>query len=313
MFQFTTTTLVNSLKDYTTGLPLIHKEGDTVYVKRQGIYKLDDDHKICAYKTEGHDAWLDAIDLNELPDITAGDTDTNGDDKVYRLALYIRSIGNADPLFANDYVFKGKPVCIEFKVGSGETAATNVAKALAKVNSFGGDPILVPAKSVDDTTHITAVTEAPASDFSDAAYLVATNEYLRITKVVVEEFVPATATIQDHFKVLEDVTEDAVIVGAEGFGTFNHLEKDFRLPTAANLRWKRPLADEMPAAGVIYDEYILHYIVNRGQVAGLGGVGEQITSETTHVFWVQHSLASNFETELTNLGVEFIDMTNYGV
>lgn len=313
MFQFTTTTLVNSLKDYSTGLPLIKLVGDTVYVKHQGLYKLDDDHKICAYKTEGHDAWLDAIKMSELPSITAGATDANGDDQLYRLALYVRSIGNADPLFANDFVFKGRPFYVEFTVPTGATAKAEIAKNLNKyLNVTVDKPVLVPAKTVDDTDHITTITAKPAADMSDVAYLVAANEYMRITKVVVEKFVPATETAPEKYVVLGDVTATAVITGAEGFGTYDHLEKDFRLPTAANLRWKRPMADEMPAAGAIYDEYILHYIVNRGQVAGLGGVGEQITSETTHVFWVQHSLATDFEKELTDLGVEFVDMTNYG-
>lgn len=316
MFQFTTTTLVNSLKDYSTGLPLIEKKGEVVYVKHQGLYKMDETHKICAYKTEGHDAWLDTIDLSKLPTITAGEKDSTGEDQIYRLALYIRSIGNADPLFSNDFVFKGKPFYVEFTVPTGKTAKVELAKNLNKYMNITLDkPVLKPAKEVDSTERVSAIKTPAAKDMSDVAYLVAANEYMRITKLAVEKFVPAANGVAERWVLVADMTETegAIIGGAEGFGTFAHLEKDFRLPTAANLRWKRPMADEMPAAGAIYDEYILHYIVDRGQVAGLGGVGEQITSETTHVFWVQHGLAEDFESALTKIGVKFVDMTSYGI
>jgi hypothetical protein len=46
---------------------LIKEQDGVVYVKHQGLYKMDETHKICAYKTKGHDAWLDTIDLSKLP------------------------------------------------------------------------------------------------------------------------------------------------------------------------------------------------------------------------------------------------------
>lgn len=315
MFQFSTSTLVNSLKDFSTGEPLITVKDDTVYVKHQGTYKIDKDHKICAYKALGHEAVLDTIDLSKITGITAGAT-ANGEDKVYRLALYIRSVGNADPLFANAFVFKGKPFYVEFTVPSGKTPKVELVKNLNKYQNVVLDKaVLKPAKTlaqlqnavpgVDSKT--TGVDARPKQDLSDVAYLVAANPYMRITDAKVQEFNPTT----EQFKDILDLkaTSGAVLTGKPGFGDYENMEKDYRLPTGANLRWKRPMADEVPTPGVIYDQYTIHYLVNRGQIAGLGGVGQQITSETTHVFWVNHTLASQFETLMKSAdpAMEFID------
>lgn len=311
MFQFSTTTLVNSLTDFTTGQPLFtvvnkgtqQAPDNVVYVKRQGIYRIDDDHKICAYKAVGHPAYLDVLDLAKIG------TGASDQTKDYRVALYIRSTGNADPLFANSYVFKGRPFYVEFKGGS--NAIKNFANALNKYQNVTVDtPVLKLAKTLDGafaTESVTVgITAAPKADNSDAAYAVAANQYMRIYEAKLQEFVPADNGKQDYYKDILDLKEEeAVATGKEGFGDYENLEKDYRLPTAANLRWKRTLADEMPVPGVLYNQYTIYYLVNRGNMGG-AAVGQQVKSETTHVFWVQQSLASDFETEMTKLtGVTF--------
>lgn len=307
MFQFSTTTLVNSLTDLTTGQPLFtvvnkgtqQAPDNVVYVKRHGVYRKDDDHQICAYKAVGHAAYLDVLDLTKVAD-AADQT------KTYRVALYIRSTGNADPLFANSYVFKGRPFYVEFKGGS--NAVKNFANALNKYQNVTVDtPVLNLAKTLtgtaaDGNSTVTAIATKPSADNSDAAYAVAANQYMRIYSAVLQVLVPGQNGVQDKF---EDVEELDFNTGKEGFGDFEHLEKDYRLPTAANLRWKRTLEDEMPIPGVLYNQYTIYYLVNRGNMGG-AAVGQQVKSETTHVFWVQQSLASDFETEMTKLtGVTF--------
>lgn len=304
MFQFSTTTLVNSLTDFTTGKELITKDAnDVVYVKRQGVYRVDDDHQICAYKAVGHEGYLDVLDLSKIG------TGASDQTKDYRVALYIRSTGNADPMFANSYVFKGRPFYVEFKGGA--NAVKNFANALNKYQNVTVDtPVLNLAKTLDGafaTDSVTVgITAVPAADNSDAAYAVAANQYMRIYEAKLQEFVPANDGKQDYYKDILDIKDDGgVATGKEGFGDFEHLEKDYRLPTAANLRWKRTLADEMPIPGVLYNQYTIYYLVNRGNMGG-AAVGQQVKSETTHVFWVQQSLASQFETKMKQLsGLNF--------
>ena len=56
----------------------------------------------------------------------------------------------------------------------------------------------------------------------------------------------------------------------------------------------------------IYNQYTFHYLVNRGNFGG-GAVGQQVTSETTHVFWVPSTLAADFESKVAELGVTFTE------
>lgn len=89
--------------------------------------------------------------------------------------------------------------------------------------------------------------------------------------------------------------------GIEGFGTFNHLQKDYRLPTQANGRWLRIDTDNYPIKGTIYNQYTIKVETDRG-ITGQSVVGQPGTSITTHIFWVANSLAASFEAGLDLLG-----------
>lgn len=92
-----------------------------------------------------------------------------------------------------------------------------------------------------------------------------------------------------------------VAQGIEGFGTFEHLRKDYRLPTAENGRWLRIDEDNYPIKGTIYNQYTIKVETDRG-ITGQSVIGQPGTSITTHIFWVPQSLASTFEAGLGLLG-----------
>lgn len=287
MFEFTSTTLWNG-DVYKKIVKDAEKKQVTIF--RQGVYQNDETHHICLYWTKGHKAYLDVVDLASVGE-TANDPDKN-----YRLGIYVHSLGNADPMFANDLVHKGCPLFVEFQSAQTDEAIETLVKNLNKyLNATVDTQIFLPASAVAAGKLANGKSEATAEDITftteadKAKYLVAANEYLRISKAVVEEYDDQ----HDSWKKILDLKEDAVYTGAEGFGTFENLEKDYRLPTAANLRWKRPQADEMPRPGVLYDQVTLHYTVHRGIVGGVGAVGQQVTSETTHVFWVPADIAED--------------------
>ena len=85
--------------------------------------------------------------------------------------------------------------------------------------------------------------------------------------------------------------------GVEGFGTYQWILKNLRLPTAARTSWTAINADEAPIIGAKYNEYIIRYCVNRGIMGG-DAVGEVTKSLTTHVFYVNQSVSASFETAL---------------
>lgn len=265
MFQFTTTTVINKLKDFTTGKDLITTTGSgddaVISIKRHNPFKVKNID--CIYKAVHVDPKADTVTVSGL---AAQATDK-------RVALYIRSIGNADPGFSNGLVFKGKPLYIEVPAN---TAAADLATVAQKYLNlvFGGSAQLVATVSGTDLV------------------LTCTNPYQRITKATVASRDAETNEFGDG------ATTGAVIAtGNEGFGDYDHLLKDLRLPTGANLRWKRTMEDEMPIPGTDYDQYTLYYTVDRG-IMGLGAVGAKTTSMTTHVFWVNSAIAADFETAI---------------
>ena len=58
--------------------------------------------------------------------------------------------------------------------------------------------------------------------------------------------------------------------------------------------------DENPIIGAKYNQYTIHYCTDRG-VLGTNAVGDTVKSVTTHVFYVNQNVASEFETALANI------------
>lgn len=277
MFQFTTTTVISENKDLTTGLVKFEGAEGVLKVKRLNDFKKDNIEAV--YKRTATDPKFAKVKFASLP-TTAG---------FYRIALYVRLSGSQNSYYSNDFVFKGKPFYIEFEVKSGESAATVAKKIATNAKKY----ILMVYEN--DLLKITAD--------SSAVTIEAIDEYQRITKADLEKY--------DDDKEAYVVQSSATVeeVGAEGFGTYTHLMKDLRLPTAANTRWTAIARDEMPVPGVKYNQYTLVYCVNRGIMGG-DAVGEVVKSRTTHVFYVADSLATDFENALTTAGVTVTEITD---
>lgn len=300
MFQFTTTTILNSLQDYNdSSKDLIGevKNGNTVigiHIKRDFKFlaaNVEAIYKRAAYDPEMAQATID------LTGVTAPAEDTT-----FRIAVYIRLSGSQNSYYANDFVFKGKPFYIEFLWRAGETAA-NVAKKVIKV-----------AKKYQQMVY-----EYQLLDITESAGVVTikgTDEYQTLTKVDLEKFDPNAGPWQEGGHVGEFIpvdtldeesvyhTGDVVTLvrqAKQGFGTYRNMIKDYRLPTAANTRWTKIIQDETPVVGAKYNQYTIVQCVNRGIMGG-DAVGEVAKSKTTHVFFVKQDLATAFEAELAKIG-----------
>jgi hypothetical protein len=300
MFQFTTTTILNSLQDYNdSSKNLIGevKDGATVigiHIKRDFKFlaaNVEAIYKRAAYDPEMAQATID------LTEVTAPVEDTT-----FRIAVYIRLSGSQNSYYANDFVFKGKPFYIEFLWRVGETAA-NVAKKVIKV-----------AKKYQQMVY-----EYQLLDITESAGVVTikgTDEYQTLTKVDLEKFDVNAGPWQDGGHVGEFIpvdtldeesvyhTGDVVTLvkqAKQGFGTYRNMIKDYRLPTAANTRWTKIIHDETPVVGAKYNQYTIVQCVNRGIMGG-DAVGEVAKSKTTHVFFVKQDLATAFEAELAKIG-----------
>ena len=296
MFQFTTTTIVNSLQDYNfpaNDLITEIKEGNTVkgiHIKRDFNFLADNVEAI--YKRAASDPVMAQATI-DLTEVTAPAADTT-----FRIAIYIRLSGCQNSYYANDFVFKGKPFYIEFLWKNGETAA-NVAKKVVKI-----------AKKYQQMVYeyqLLAISENAGVLTIDG-----TDEYQTLTKVDFEKFDENKGAWQEGGHVgafeaidsIEDENGDIVTLvrqAKQGFGTYRNMIKDYRLPTAANTRWNKIVQDETPVVGAKYNQYTVVYCVNRGIMGG-DAVGEVVKSKTTHVFFVKQDLASAFETQLAKIG-----------
>lgn len=261
MFQFTTTTVINSLTDFTTGKDLVENENGVISIKRHNPFKVANIESIV--RTAGVDATHDSVSFT-----IAVENDAVTNDQ--RIELYVRSTGNADPMFANAMLFKGKPLYIEIPAGTKTTDLDKMANKYCNL-MFGGENQLLTSASGNTLT------------------ITCTNGYQRITKAAI-----ATRDDKGNFGKGVDVT---VTPGNEGFGDYEHMIKDLRLPTSANLRWKRTMEDEMPTPGDLYNQYILTYTVDRG-ILGMDAVGQKTVSTTTHIFWVNNAVDTDFQTAL---------------
>lgn len=297
MFQFTTTNVLNSLKDLTTGKDLITviatSGSEETRIKRVGNFKKVNVQDI--YYTPGSEAELAAVCF----DMTGLEADGK-----YRLNLYIGlTQGSADSRYANDLYHKGKAFSIDF-VADADAAKT----AENLVNILNKYDILVYG---DRQLKASAKTKFVAIE--------AVNEYQRFVRANIEKLDPNAYFEMGDYKVVKGLdkltkltTHDAVVkdgapvaegkfVGKEGFGTYSYLLHNLRLPTDARsgaFAWNK---EESPVPGVIYDEYVLHYCADRGEL-GMNAVGDTVKSVTTHVFYVPNTLATEFQAAMKNLG-----------
>ena len=299
MFQFTTTNVINSNKDYTTGKPLWSAQDAaldkpaSLNVKR--VSKFLGPNVVSIYKAEANDPEMAkvTIDLSQI---------SGTDGESYRLSVYIGlTQASQESRYANDLILKGKPFTVDFVW---KTSAADVAKNLVKIiNKYA---VMVYGEKLLNVSY-------------SGTYLTieAVNEYQRFRKVNIEKFDKDAYFGRGEYnpvRTLDDLTKQAskaaltgtvegYFVGKEGFGTYSYLLHNLRIPTAMRTRAFGVNLDENPIIGAKYNQYTIHYCTNRG-VLGTNAVGDTVKSVTTHVFYVNQSVASEFEEALTKIAPE---------
>lgn len=285
MFQFTSTDIINDSERF----QLVGKDssGNTTTVAgdmasgkelqiRKGMKITAADvtaGNITAFKKVASAA------VNEVGKVTVPATPAIGD--IYRLKLYVGLSGSENSYYANDFVFKGKPFYVEAKATAASQA--NVATAMA-ANAKKYMLMVYENEAVSIT--------ASTNDI----VITATDEYQRFKEITLQKW-------NETNQAWDDVATGTITTaGKEGFGTYIHLMKDYRLPTAANTRWNRIVLDESPIVGATYNQYIVYLCKERGIMGG-DALGQLATSKTAHVFWVKSDVVSAFETALTAVGV----------
>ena len=293
MFQFTTTNVINSDKDLTTGKALYEVKNDTLVVKRVANFKKENIAAI--YKAEASEPENAKVTINLGTNVLA----TAGD--VLRLSIYVGlSQASQDSRYSNDMIYKGKPFSVDFVWQ--DTAANSAKKLVETIKKYS---LLVYGEKL-----------LTASNSGAFITIEATNEYQRFREVALEKFekTPDEYPYSGKYTVIKSLsnlasktrtqlngTTEGFFAGKEGFGTYSFLLHNLRLPTSARTRAFGINQDETPIIGAKYNQYTIHYCANRG-VLGLNAVGDTVKSVTTHVFYVKSDLASAFEALLGQVG-----------
>ena len=289
MLNYTTTTIVND------GANVFSDAAKKLFRVKFGPELFNDGtiHKACLVKKQAYVAPVKAKATVTLPSASG----------IYRIAMYIRLRNNNNPYFSNDWVFKGKPLYVEFN--GGDTAAQIVSRAKKYMLAQYGYN-LVDFSTDEEKLVITAHDQWEMFMDQD------NNNGVRVEKLVTVDtsgkVVTGASSLPTHEAFVPDTTAVVTVDnGTEAFGDFVHIVKDLRLPTAANRRWQGIAEgdvmgdepnDDKPLPTGKYTQYTIQYTSERGvqQQSALGGLG---VSRTVHVFYVESAAVSAFETALT--------------
>lgn len=242
-----------------------------------------------------------------------------------RIALYIGlSMNSQDSLYANDLVYKGKPLFIEFPIKKTDTADVLATRVKTIADKY---MLLVYGQKIlnIETTATAAVgaDPGPASDAVGKVKFTGINGYQQFKKAVLQFFDPDAKTLdcctnQGEYKdvivgvpvvystsatgvvtptetkidetgtavALAD-NEVAITPGLEAFCDYNWIIHNLRLPTVANYYPWSPSnrMGEMPVPGQQYTQFIIRICKERDGIMG-EIVGARGTSVTTHVLYV---------------------------
>ena len=289
--NFQTCTIVNSLKDADSkGKDLFSiepvlengKETTALKIKRDFLFikeYIQDIRSAEGYEPKACEA---TIDFSELMDSLKAEENT-----YCRLDVYVKYEG-AEPFYGANplHIQKGIPFWIEFTVRPNDTAekvAENIEKQIKKDHPFLIDKDIINVEREGSKLTLSGATE-----------------YQRFETINVSKF----GLADNDTELVAELGEEGIELverGLNGFGTYSHIVKDLRLPTAANYQWTHIRQAETPIIDAIYNQYIIEYCAPASN-EGTQFVGHRGLSHTTHVFWVKQDLVSEWEAALAEVG-----------
>lgn len=269
MFQYTNTIVLNSLTDEASGLEKVQASEGLLKVLRVNDFKKD--NVVAAYKQAAEQAVNGSVTFATLP----------SEEGLYRINLYVRLSGSQNSYYSNDMVFKGRPFVYEFK---GNTTATDLVAIIKNINQLYGDKFL-------------------KVEVSGSGVKFTGDNYALFTIAKIEKFVQDNSVFPSiNGGTWEEKSKGTITKCVNGFGTYDQILKDLRLPTMEARRWEAVNKEELPIPGTLYNQYTIDYCVDRG-ILGTDAVGDVVKSLTHHVFFVPQALASAFEGKLTTAGI----------
>ena len=333
MFNFTTQTVYNSITVATAeqvksgevkNANVITSDGPKPAV-RIGNTRFDVDDILDVQVKMPTPEALASVEFDMTSLVIAQDSDVT--ELTARVVLYIGlSMNSQDSLYANDLVYKGKPLFIEFPVKKGDDKDAIAKRVVAIAKKY----FLFTFQ--DKILNVTAGEGANEGKVKFEGV----NGYQQIKKAVLQKFDPEAVSIDccankgefvdvvvgvpviysfvsgevvptetklnadGEAESLDEDSEVAILPGLEAFGDYNWIIHNLRLPTLANTNFWSPTnrAGEMPVPGATYVQIIVRICKQRDGIMG-EIVGARGTSVTTHVLYVNSAF---YDTLMTAIG-----------
>lgn len=252
-------------------------EGDaaTFMVKRDFRFTKSNICSVYHKKAKAQTPCKATIDFSEIV------TEKPTKNEYYRLDLVLGVEGAEPYIYSNAFIQKGIPFWVEFVVtpSNWESVAKVVAESIRKNHLFRVDKDLIDVEFDGNTLVLTGNTE-----------------FQRFREISVHKYDQVSEFSEPVAEMDEQATEGAIVLnnrGTNGFGTYAHIVKDLRLPTAANYQWTHIRQVETPIIGAMYDQYIITICAPAAN-DGFAAVGHRMESTTTHVFWVKTDVSESF-------------------
>lgn len=270
MFQYTNTIVLNSLTDEASGLKKVQANEEKHILKVLRVNDFLKEGVVMCRPTKAEKAVDGSVTFATLPN----------EEGLYRINLYVRLSGSQNSYYSNDMVFKGRPFVYEFK---GKTTAADLVEIIYNINQLYGDKFL-------------------KVEVSGSGVKFTGDNYALFTIAKIEKFVQDNSVFPSiNGGTWEEVSKGDITKCVNGFGTYDQILKDLRLPTMEARRWEAVNKEELPIPGTLYNQYVFDYLVDRG-ILGTDAVGDTVTSITHHVFYVADSISQEFESCLKTAG-----------
>lgn len=295
MFNFSTTTIINSDKDVRSDKALFSSIAKTA--SHEAILRIKRDYSFektyiqKVYKKVAAEPVKAEITI-DCEKLIAALPSTIAYPVSGRISLYVTLEGSEESVFANDFYQKGLPFSVGYMVKDSNVTGTELAEQIKKAATRYN--VATVGRRIFDVTSNAAVITFKSTD-----------EYTRFSAaVVLVDLGVEEQEVAHLFDGELDNTQDVITVvdrGVNGFGTFRHLMKDLRLPTVARSGWAPLLESDKPVPGALYNQYIIYYKAPSGTNPSLAAVGHKTDSATAHVFWVKQEYATAFEAVITEV------------
>lgn len=275
MFQFTTTTIINSNQAVDVqGNDLLDNKGvkltkfagdaDKLRVFGTGIFKAENIKSV--YKRASSKGERGVYEI-VIPGAAAN--------TLLRLEVNVKLHGRVQSDYTSYNGDFSKPAVIDIlSTGDAEADATEFARLYNKLKTEYGYNMFT-AEATAGTLTLTA------------------RENGQIIHAELFEVAELDKNLVPVITLLAKSTEETP--GKKGFGDTAHMLQSIAIPTYENTRHFGILKDERPIVGAAYTQFTLKYEVLSGE-DDIWNSAKKAT--TTHVFWVIDSLAGAFETAL---------------